>query len=96
MDFEIIAQIDMTLIPLAVALYVIGVFLKATPKIADWCIPWILLFVSLLAANVLLGWSVASAIQGVLACGIAVLGNQLYKQAQLRIQESHTSSKKKK
>lgn len=74
MDFEIIAQIDMTLIPLAVALYVIGVFLKATPKIADWCIPWILLFVSLLAANVLLGWSVASAIQGVLACGIAVLG----------------------
>lgn len=56
MDFEIIAQIDMTLIPLAVALYVIGVFLKATPKIADWCIPWILLFVSLLAANVLLGW----------------------------------------
>ncbi len=96
MNFEIVAQIDEALIPLAVALYVIGMFLKATPKIADWSIPWILLLVSLLAANVMIGWSVASTIQGVLACGIAVLGNQLYKQAQLGIYESKIKSTKKK
>ncbi len=96
MNFEIVAQIDEALIPLAVALYVIGMFLKATPKIADWSIPWILLLVSLLAANVMIGWSVASTIQGVLACGIAVLGNQLYKQAQLGIYQSKIKSIKKK
>ena len=51
MDFEITAQIDEALIPLAVALYVIGIFLKATPKIVDWCIPWILLLISLLECD---------------------------------------------
>lgn len=88
MDFEITAQIDEALLPLAAALYIVGVFLKATPRIADWCIPWILLAIAMLAANVLLGWSVPAAIQGALACGIAVLGDQLYKQAKQGLHES--------
>lgn len=94
MDFEITAQIDQALVPLAVALYVIGVFLKATPKIVDWTIPWILLLTAILSANVLLGWGIYSTIQGVLSCGIAVLGNQLYKQAQLGVHENRVTKKK--
>lgn len=94
MDFEITAQIDQSLVPLAVALYVIGVFLKATPKIVDWTIPWILLLTAILSANVLLGWGIYSTIQGVLSCGIAVLGNQLYKQAQLGVHENRVTKKK--
>ena len=94
MDFEITAQIDQSLVPLAVALYVIGVFLKATPKIVDCTIPWILLLTAILSANVLLGWGIYSTIQGVLSCGIAVLGNQLYKQAQLGVHENRVTKKK--
>lgn len=94
MDFEITAQIDQALVPLAVALYVIGIFLKATPKVEDWTIPWILLAAAILSANVLLGWGINSSIQGVLSCGIAVLGNQLYKQAQLGVHESGFQKKK--
>lgn len=94
MDFEITAQIDQALVPLAVALYVIGVFLKATPKIVDWTIPWILLLTAILSANVLLGWGIYSTIQGALSCGIAVLGNQLYKQAQLGVHENRVTKKK--
>ena len=94
MDFEITAQIDQSLVPLAVALYVIGVFLKATPKIVDWTIPWILLLTAILSANVLLGWGIYSTIQGVLSCGISVLGNQLYKQAQLGVHENRVTKKK--
>ena len=94
MDFEITAQTDQALAPLAVALYVIGVFLKATPKIVDWTIPWILLLTAILSANVLLGWGINSSIQGVLSCGISVLGNQLYKQAQLGVHESGVQKKK--
>ena len=74
MDLEITAQIDQSLVPLAVALYVIGVFLKATPKIVDWTIPWILLLTAILSANVLLGWGINSSIQGVLSCGIGGVG----------------------
>ena len=94
MDLEITAQIDQSLVPLAVALYVIGIFLKATPKVEDWTIPWILLLTAILSANVLLGWGIYSTIQGVLSCGIAVLGNQLYKQAQLGVHENRVTKKK--
>ena len=94
MDFEITAQIDQALVPLTVALYVIGIFLKATPKVEDWTIPWILLLTAILSANVLLGWGINSSIQGVLSCGIAVLGNQLYKQVQLGVHENRVTKKK--
>ena len=66
MDFEITAQIDQALVPLAVALYL----------------------------NVLIDWSIRSTIQGVLSCGISVLGNQLYKQAQLGVHENRVTKKK--
>ena len=88
MNLKLASHIDAAILPLAVALYVVGVFLKSTPKVKDWVIPWILLVLSIIAANLLLGFGISSVIQGILACGVAVLGNQLYKQAQIGLKAS--------
>lgn len=61
-------------------LWVVGSLLKKTPVIKDWCIPWILLGVSVLGAVFLLGFSVQSVVQGVLVAGASVFGHQLVKQ----------------
>ncbi|QRG66922.1 phage holin family protein [Brevibacillus choshinensis] len=64
-----------------VALLVIGVFLKKTPWIPDWSIPWILTGGGIgMAWGVLGAISVQATIQGILAAGIATLGHQLWKQ----------------
>jgi hypothetical protein len=88
LNLELASHIDAAILPLAVALYVVGVFLKSTPKVKDWVIPWILLALSIIASDLLLGFSISSVIQGILACGVAVLGNQLYKQAQIGLMAS--------
>lgn len=75
---------------LVAALYVIGVFLKRTPEkyIPDWCIPWVLVIIGIIGAigievidqafsSALLTTSI---LQGLCAAGVAVLGNQVYKQ----------------
>ena len=61
-------------------LWVLGTFLKKTPKIQDWTIPWVLLAVGIPAALGIIGPTVDAAIQGVLVAGAAVLGHQLVKQ----------------
>jgi hypothetical protein len=66
-----------TLVP---AIWIIGTFLKRTPKIADWTIPWILLVMGIVGSVLTLGLSVQSIVQGVLVTGVAVLGHQLLKQ----------------
>jgi hypothetical protein len=96
LNFGFETHLDAAVLPLAIALYVIGVFLKKIPKVRDWFIPWILLALSIVAANFLLGCNVSSAIQGILACGIAVLGNQLYKQTQIGLSVVHDDSEKSK
>lgn len=64
-----------------IALLVIGYFLKSTPYIKDWAIPWILVGVGIvLAWGVLEEITVQSSIQGILAAGIASLTHQLWKQ----------------
>jgi hypothetical protein len=65
-------------------LWILGSFLKKTPKIGDWMIPWVLLAVGILAALGIIGFTVDAAIQGVLVAGAAVLGHQLLKQTQNR------------
>lgn len=80
MNIDLDSYLDHQIIPFAIALYIIGVFLKKTAIIADRYIPWILLGMSCTASVFILGASVDSVIQGVLACGVAVLSNQLYKQ----------------
>lgn len=64
-----------------IALLVIGIMLKKTPRVADWLIPWLLTFSGIgLAWGVMGVISVHATIQGILAAGIATLGHQLWKQ----------------
>lgn len=65
-------------------LYVIGMFLKATPKVADWTIPWVLLGLGVLLAIGILGPNIDAVIQGILAAGTTVFTNQLIKQTKNR------------
>lgn len=64
-----------------VVLLVIGYFLKRTPRVQDWMIPWVLTLAGiLLACGILQEITVESAVQGILAAGIATLTHQLWKQ----------------
>ena len=65
-------------------LWILGTFLKKTPKVQDWVIPWVLMLIGILLALGLLGVSVDAAVQGVLVSGASVLGHQLLKQTQNR------------
>jgi len=62
-------------------LLIIGQVLKKTPKIPDWLIPYVLIFLGVPAAMAMLGWTIENALQGVLVAGGAVLINQAKKQA---------------
>jgi hypothetical protein len=61
-------------------LWVIGYALKQTPKVPDWAIIWILLFVSIGFGTFAFGFSINGIINGVIAAGVAVLGHQMFKQ----------------
>ncbi len=61
-------------------LYILGNFLKQTPHVKDWFIPWLLLIISVIFALMLGGCNIHSFIQGVVATGVTVLANQLVKQ----------------
>lgn len=63
------------------ALLLIGYFLKRTPRVQDWMIPWLLVLVGIALACGLLGAvSMVNVVQGILAAGIASLTHQLWKQ----------------
>ncbi len=62
-------------------LYLIGMLLKATPNLPNWLIPYILGALGIIGAILLLGVSVQSVIQGILAAGASVYVNQAIKQA---------------
>lgn len=62
------------------ALNILGALLKGIEKIPDKYIPLILLAFGALGAFGVMGFSVDSAIQGVLITGVAVYGNQVVKQ----------------
>ncbi|GIO07022.1 hypothetical protein J31TS6_30500 [Brevibacillus reuszeri] len=71
---------DQTLI-VAVALLVIGVFLKKTPGVADWLIPWILTVCGGgLAWGVLGAIDVQATIQGILVAAVSGFIHHLWKQ----------------
>ncbi len=65
-------------------LWILGSFLKRTPNVQDWIIPWVLLFVGVVLAIGIIGFTVDAAVQGILVAGAAVLGHQLLKQTQNR------------
>ena len=61
------------------ALYIIGVFIKAIPKIPNWIIPFVLTAVGIVFGVWMIGGA-QGILQGVLCAGGAVLVNQAYKQ----------------
>lgn len=66
------------------ALLIWGYFIKNTPNIKDWLIPYILLVLGIIGTVSILGFNLAAIIQGVLVTGTAVLVNQGYKQVKER------------
>ena len=64
------------------ALLVIGQVIKGIPNIPDWTIPLVLLVPGVLGTMAMAGWTVDGAIQGILVTGVAVYGNQIWKQVQ--------------
>lgn len=72
-----VTENDLIVIPV---LLIIGKILKSIEKIPDKWIPLILLPIGIGTALLTGGLNVDSAIQGVLVTGVAVYGNQIYKQ----------------
>ena len=77
---EILSYIVTEALILIPVLIIIGQILKNIQKIPDKWIPVILLPLGIIGAMALGGWTVDSAIQGILVTGAAVYGNQLVKQ----------------
>lgn len=77
---EILTYITENAIILIPVLVIIGLILKKLEFIHDKYIPLILLPLGILGAMALGGWTVESAIQGILVTGAAVYGNQIVKQ----------------
>ncbi|MFR4583895.1 phage holin family protein [Clostridium cadaveris] len=66
---------------LVAGLFVLGMFLKWTPKVQDWLIPWLLIVVGICCSVGLSGgFTVTAVLQGIICVGAAVLTNQLFKQ----------------
>ena len=63
----------------AAALYVLGVFIKAIPRIPNWVIPFVLTAAGVVFGLLIVGGA-DGVLQGILAAGLAVLVNQGYKQ----------------
>lgn len=64
-----------------VVLLVLGYFLKRTPRVQDWTIPWLLTLAGIvLACGILQAVTVESVVQGILAAGVASLTHQLWRQ----------------
>lgn len=77
---NIIKFVPEQLLILVAALYVIGMFLKKTPKVVDWSIPWILIVLGIGFSISILGVNPTSILQGVICAFCSVGANQLVKQ----------------
>lgn len=85
---QMINVIPADMIILIVGLYVLGMFLKNTPKIQDWLIPWILLGIGIVGSVglTIIGKPITAAnittaiLQGIACTGVTVLTNQIKKQ----------------
>lgn len=76
----IIKFVPEQLLILVAALYVIGMFLKKTPKIQDWIIPWILLVLGVIFSISIMGINATSILQGIICSFGAIATNQFVKQ----------------
>jgi len=81
---DILAFIQDNIVVLVPVLWILGTFLKKTPAIPDWTIPWILVALGIGLSIALIGISAEAIIQGVLVAGGAVLTQNLIKQTSER------------
>ena len=58
-------------------LYIIGMFLRQTPRIPFWSHSWIKVIFAVIACLLHYGYQIESVIQGILATGAAVLSRDL-------------------
>lgn len=77
---EILQYITENALVLVPVLIIIGQIVKGIEAIPDKYIPLLLLPFGIVGAMALGGWTVGSAIQGILVTGTAVYGNQIVKQ----------------
>ena len=77
---EILKYITENALILIPVLLIIGQIIKSIEKIPDKYIPLILLPLGIVGAMALGGWTINSAVQGILVTGAAVYGNQIVKQ----------------
>jgi len=80
MENDIIQYIVSEALVLMPVLFIVGLLLKNTPKVADWTIPWALLGLGIASGIMIVGDVLQGAIQGVLVTGATVLTHQLVKQ----------------
>jgi hypothetical protein len=93
MDFiSFVVDDALILIPV---LMILGKIIKHTPIIRDWIIPYLLLGAGIILTGLLLGFSLASFIQGVLVTGASVFGHQLIRQTQIGKSEGFSLRAKK-
>lgn len=81
---DYLATETLVLIP---TLWILGYFLKKTPKFPDWLIVWVLVVLGIVACLFLIGFSADGIIQGVLAAGVAALGYDLAKQTKKAVED---------
>lgn len=82
MEWKLIFEIiDPRLLAVVAACWVVGYILKNTPKIPDWSIVYVVVVLAVVLTSGLLGWSIESLIQGILAGAFSVFGHQAVKQA---------------
>ena len=77
---EILKYITENALILIPALFILGEIVKGIKVIDNKWIPLILLPVGVVGAMALGGWTVDSALQGVLVTGVTVYGDQIVKQ----------------
>lgn len=75
-------------------LYILGMFLKETPIVPDFLIPWILLGLGMIGGFFLGGMKFEGLLQGILVAGVTVMTNQLYKQTAIKRIEDKTNTMK--
>ncbi|MNI54485.1 hypothetical protein D3C73_1093830 [compost metagenome] len=77
----IINLIDPKLIIVVAVCWVVGLFLKQTPRVPNWTIVYIVSLVAMVFTVALLGFTPQAFLQGILCGAVAVYGHQLIQQA---------------
>lgn len=77
---ELIKFVPEQLLILVAACYALGYFLKQSPSVKDWTIPWILIVFAIVLSLLIMGISATAFLQGIICAAAAVMGNQLIKQ----------------